>query len=57
MTHFLGMRPSETERANELVQLEHDEFDDIYSLRLEVPNPHLNLSYYLLYSPPSQNEL
>ncbi|CAN2043483.1 hypothetical protein GMMP13_100029 [Candidatus Magnetomoraceae bacterium gMMP-13] len=48
---------SETERANGLIHLEHDEFDDIFSLEMVISNPHLNLSYYLLYVPPIKHEI
>ena len=46
----------QNERISECIQLEHDECDDVYSLRMDVSHPHLNLSYYLLYVPPRKAE-
>ena len=48
---------AESLRANDLLQLDFNEFDNIYTLRMDVSNPHQNLSYYLLYTPPSINVL
>lgn len=46
----------ETERVNKCIELELDDFDKIYTLCMDVSDPHLHLSYYLLYSPPRKVE-
>ena len=48
---------SETERVSELAELDHNEFDDEYVLRMEVPNPRVNCSYFLLYRPPREQDI
>lgn len=47
----------ETGRISSLPELIHDQFDDFYTLVLNVPNPHLNLTYYLLYEPPKEENI
>jgi hypothetical protein len=48
---------AETERVRDFIQLDHEAFDNVYTLKMEVPNPRLNLSYYLLYRPPKRGEI
>lgn len=43
---------AETKRVEDLTQLNYDEFDEKYSLTLVIPNPHLHMTYLLLYEPP-----
>ena len=47
----------EEERVRDLLRLEHDEFDDVFTLSMEVPNPQINLAYYLLCKPPTEDQL
>lgn len=47
----------ETERVNDFVRHDHDDFDDIHTLCLELPQPRANCSYFLLYTPPRNNEI
>ncbi|MEM7457321.1 MAG: hypothetical protein AAF456_23500 [Planctomycetota bacterium] len=48
---------SETERAGEFVQLDHNEFDDVYTLKMTIPKPRMNCTYFLLYTPPSERDV
>lgn len=48
---------AETDRANDFVHIEHDEFDDVFHLRMEMPTPRVSCSYFLLYTPPAEAEL
>jgi hypothetical protein len=49
---------AETERVKELlIKEEEDPFEQTVKLSLDIPNPRLNYSYYLLYRPPAQKEI
>lgn len=48
---------AETERVKELLSKEDDPFSQTTKLSLDIPDPRLHYSYFLLYRPPSRKQI
>lgn len=48
---------AETERVKELLSKEEDPFKQTVKLSVDIPNPRLTYSYFLLYRPPAQKDI
>lgn len=48
---------SESDRASQCCKLEHDGFDEVTTLTLDIDHPRIGHTYFLLYRPPSEQLL